>query len=172
MIQIIDNFFDEDLFKKIKNYVTTQLHYTPRWFENAKEKDEMSFYGSRFILNNDLGLKKTFIKQSEDKFKIKIKKISDESGVDIRNLRYFKPHRDPCKLNILMMISGPEEFFNGTVFYGNKGTIEEGAKLDLHIGFKENRAVMYTSDYIHSPCASPNPEVRRFTASLFVTEYK
>ncbi len=172
MIQIIDNFFEDDVFKKIKHHVTTKLYYTPRWFENSKERNQKQYYGSRSILKSDTELQKKFVEQSEKKFKIKIKNIHKDSGIDLRNLKLVSPHVDPCKINILIMISGEKDFFTGTLFYGNEGTIETGAKLDMHIGFKENRAIMFTSDYIHSPFAHEDNDKKRFTASLFVTDYE
>ena len=74
-VNIIDNFFEEQLFLNIQNHVTTKLFYTPRYFEDKTEKNEKNYYGSRFILSEDPELLKTFITQAEKKFKIKIKKL-------------------------------------------------------------------------------------------------
>jgi len=122
---------------------------------------------SRFHLRINKELLDFFTKQSELKFKIKIKKVNDNSGIDLRNLDHFKPHTDentPAKINILIMISGPTAVTNGTVFYTDK-------KLDIHVGFKENRAVMFPSDYYHSQHASKTPNLKRYTSTLFVEDY-
>ena len=64
-----------------------------------------------------------------------------------------------------IMISGPAAVTNGTVFYTDE-------QLDMHIGFKENRAVMFPSNYYHSQHASNVPNLKRYTATLFVKDYE
>ena len=56
MISIIDNFFEEDLLKKVQNHVTNRLQFTPRYFEGTTEKTKENYYGDRY----DLIKKKTF----------------------------------------------------------------------------------------------------------------
>tara|TARA_Y100000592_G_C5443240_1_gene304572 strand:+ start:158 stop:670 length:513 start_codon:yes stop_codon:yes gene_type:complete len=167
MIKIVDNFFEEVLFSNLKNHVVNKLYYEPRYLPNTKEKNKDTYYGSRFILSNDSKLLQTFIKQSEKKFKIKIKKVHYDSGIDIRNLDHFIPHIDStigAKINILIMISGPTAVTNGTVFY-QKG------ELDIHVGFRENRAILFPSDWVHSAHATNVPNLKRHTGTLFVTDY-
>jgi len=102
MIKIIDNFFEEKLFLKIKNHVTKNLMFTPQFFEKnkdgtfvtSKDKVKENYYGDRFDLENDKELKKTLIAQCEKKFKFKIKTIHSKSGIDLRNLDRFVPHQD------------------------------------------------------------------------------
>ena len=86
MIKIIDNFFEKDMLEKVKYHATTQLMYTPRYFEGTTEKISENYYGDRFNLCDDKNLRDTFVKQAEKKFKIKIKKLNIGSGVDMRNL--------------------------------------------------------------------------------------
>jgi hypothetical protein len=166
-IIIIDNFFDFNMFEKIKHHVTTKLFFTPKYFDYAIEKNKDSYYGSRFQLKNDPSLLDTFIQQTNKKFNIKIKKIDDSSGVDIRNLDSFKPHTDDKlgKINLLIMINGPTAVTNGTVFYTD-------GELDMHIGFKENRAILFPSNKVHSPHASNIPNLIRHTATLFIKEFE
>ena len=166
-IIIIDDFFDFDMFKKIKHHVTTKLFFTPRYFDDATEKNKDSYYGSRFQLKNDPSLLDTFIQQTNKKFNIKIKKVAGCSGVDIRNLDSFKPHTDDKigKINLLVMINGPTAVTNGTVFYTDN-------ELDMHIGFKENRAILFPSNKVHSPHASNIPNLIRHTATLFIEEFE
>ena len=167
-IIIIDNFFNSNMFEKIKHHITTKLFFTPEYFDNATEKNKDSYYGSRFQLKNDPSLLNTFIQQTNKKFNIKIKKVSDGSGVDIRNLDSFKPHTDDNNgniLNLLIMISGPTAVTNGTVFYTDN-------ELDMHIGFRENRAILFPSNKVHSPHASNIPNLIRHTATLFIEEFE
>ena len=168
MIKIVDDFFEDVSFKKIKNYVVSQLFYEPRYLHNTTEKNNKTYYGARFVLNKNPGLLDTFVKQSEKTFKIKIKKLFKDSGIDIRNLDHFVPHTDDgvgSKINILIMMSGPTAVTNGTVFY------KEG-ELDIHVGFRENRAILFPADWVHSAHATNVPNLKRHTASLFVTDYE
>jgi|TARA_R110002020_G_scaffold302686_1_gene518107 hypothetical protein len=166
VIKIIDNFFEDILFKNIKNHVTTKLFFTPRYFE-GREHTVKNYYGSRFLFSNDKNLLDTFIKQTETKFKIKINKVNHDCGIDIRNLENFIPHDDveSAKINILVMLKGPTAVTNGTVFYTD-------GELDIHVGFKENRAIMFPSNKVHSNHASNIPNLKRYTATLFIEDYE
>ena len=166
-INIIDNFFEEELFLNIQNHITTKLYFTPKYFENTTEKTKENYYGSRWDFMNDLQFLNIFTDQVRKKYKIKTNIISSSSGIDLRNLDKFAPHRDSirAKLNILIMIKGPRAVSNGTVFY-------TGEDLDIHVGFKENRAIMFPSARYHSPHASEVPNLKRYTASLFIQDYE
>ena len=170
MIKVIDNFFSKKLLKKIQSHITTNIYYTPRWLDGWEERTKESYYGDRFVLNNDLKLKQTFVKQAENKFKIKIKKLNNDSGIDLRNLDHFQPHTDPFKINILIMLYGPIAVTNGTVFFD--GSLENNPQLDMHVGFKPNRAILFPSNKVHSPHKSNIPNLRRYTASLFIEDYE
>ena len=164
MIKIIDNFFDNKTFKNIQNHITTKIFFTPRYFD-GKENTIENYYGSRFILSNDKALRDTFVKQAENKFNIKIKKIGPDSGIDLKNADRFLPHTDKGKFNILIMLKGPRAVTNGTVFYTEK-------ELDMHIGFMENRAIMFPSNKYHSAHAINIPNLKRYTATLFIEDYE
>lgn len=167
MIKIINDFFKEDDLKKVQDFALNRAFYTPSYFDNAPEKTKKYYYGSRFHLERNKELLNIFIKQAELKFKIKINKVDWNSGIDLRNLDHFKPHVDDKDgiVNILVMISGPTAVTNGTVFYTDQ-------QLDIHVGFKENRAVMFPSNYYHSQHASTVPNLKRYTATLFVKDYE
>ncbi len=169
MIKIIDNFFDEDVLKKIQHHITNNIYYTPKWFE-GEPKTKETHYGDRFFLNDDPELRDTFVNQAENKFKIKIKKLNFNSGIDLRNLDHFKPHADEKqgKINILTMLYGPIAIENGTVFYH----VDKDTCLDIHVGFRPNRAVLFPSNWVHSQHASKTKGVRRYTSTLFVIDYQ
>ena len=167
MIRVEDNFFDEKMFAHIKKHVTTKLIFEPRYFDNTEIAKE-NFYGSRFDWSKDKNLLDIFVKQAEKTFRLNIKQLAtDPGGIDLRNLDHFKPHTDIDlgKLNILVMISGPTAVTNGTVFYTD-------TQLDTHVGFRENRAIIFPSDKVHSQHASAVPNLRRYTASIFVKDYE
>jgi len=168
MIKIIDNFFKEEDLIKIQNFATTQACYTPQFFENTKGKNKENYFGDRYYLDSNPELLNKFIKQAELKFKINIKKINNTSGIDQRNLDHFKPHIDyPSTINIMTMLKGINSITNGTVFYD-----KDNDKYDLNVGFKENRAILFPSNHYHSQYASDIPNMKRFTATLFIQDYE
>ena len=165
MIKILDNFFDKDEYDKIIYHIKNKIYFTPRFFQNSTEKTKKEYYGDRFVLEDDKNLHNVFIKQAEKKFKIKIHETFDD-GIDLRNLNVWQPHIDEGnKLNILIMLDGPIGVTTGTVFY------TEG-EIDIHVGFRPNRAVMFPSDRYHSPHKSDIKSIKRYTATLFVKEYE
>jgi hypothetical protein len=164
VIKIIDKFFDNKILKNIQDHISTKIYFTPRYFKE-KERTIENYYGSRFKLSEDKVLLDTFVKETESKFKIKIKKIGSDSGIDLRNTDRFRPHTDPAKVNILIMLKGPKAVTNGTVFYTEK-------ELDIHIGFMENRAIMFPSNKFHSAHATNIPNLKRYTATLFLEDYE
>jgi hypothetical protein len=165
MIKIIDNFFDDKTLIDVQNKVVNNLVYKPVYFDDNAEKNKYNYYGSRCYLTYEKELLDLFCKTSENKFKIKIKEIHSTSGIDIRNIDHFKPHDDTKAgvANILIMIKGLKAINNGVVFYTDD-------QLDMHVGFRENRAVMFPSDIIHSPHLTVNPNMR-YTSTLFIMDY-
>ena len=165
MIKIINDFFEKDKYNQVINHIKNNIYFTPRYFHNTEEKTKENYYGDRFVLEEDKELYDTFIKQAEEKFKLKINKTHD-SGIDLRNLSVWQPHTDThSKLNIFIMLDGPVGVTTGTCFYTEN-------ELDIHVGFRPNRAVMFPSNYVHSPHKSDVKNIRRYTASLFITEYE
>ena len=164
MIKIIDDFFEKETLKKIQHHITHKLMFSPRYLAGTFEKTKENYYGDRYDLKINSDLFNLFIKRSETKFKIKIKKAI--GGIDMRNLDNFKPHTDDdqAKLNVLVMLKGLTEVTNGTVFYTD-------GQLDVHVGFRENRALMFPSNKLHSPHKSEQLGMRRYTASIFIQEY-
>ena len=67
------------------------------------------------------------------------------------------------------MISGPAAVTNGTVFY--HGPIDN-CDLDMHVGFRENRAILFPSNKVHSQHASKVLNLKRYTATLFIEDYE
>tara|TARA_R100001163_G_C4992668_1_gene144687 strand:- start:143 stop:709 length:567 start_codon:yes stop_codon:yes gene_type:complete len=166
-IKIVDNFFEKELFSKIQKHISTKIYYTPAYFTGTTEKTKENYYGDRWLFVNDKKFLSLFVDQVAKKFKIKPKTICFTSAIDLRNLDHFKPHTDSgvAKINILIMLKGPSAVTNGTVFYTDK-------ELDIHVGFKENRAVLFPSARFHSQHASKIPNLKRYTATIFIQDYE
>lgn len=174
MIQIVDNFFDEKTFLNIKNFSKT-VHYQPKFFERSQtsKKNEQftseDTYGLRFEIKHEPELINTYVNKIKEIFNFKTIKIHEESGIDKRKLDMFKPHKDfIAKLNLLHMIDGPMDNTNGTVFYSEIS--DDNYEIDIHVGFKENRAVLFPSLHMHSPAVSKK-NIWRTTATMFIENY-
>ena len=161
MIYIIDNFLEESLFKDLKAFSKSdKIRYTPKYFDNTLEKSDENTYGFRQKIDakSDLVhvLKKTCLK----KFKYKINKIHS-CGLDKRKLTLFKPHIDSniSKINFYLQIEGQTNLNHGIGFYTDNN-------LDIHIGFKENRAILFDSNILHTPLV--DKEVWRTTLTIFI----
>lgn len=170
MIKIVDNFFKEKDLKDVQDFTLNNAYYTPCYFHNTTERSAKTHYGNRWFFPKKSKMLELFKSQAEKKFKLKIKKINSTSGIDQRNLNHFKPHTDQPlgKANLLVMISGPTAVTNGTVFYhGNLNKCE----LDIHVGFRENRAIMFPSTWVHSQHKSELSNLKRYTSTLFIEDY-
>jgi len=64
-----------------------------------------------------------------------------------------RPHTDigemGCKYQCLIYMHGPESVNNGTGFYNINKSNE--LELSIHVGFKCNRAIFFSSDVYHAP---------------------
>lgn len=67
------------------------------------------------------------------------------------------------------MLKGPTSVSNGTVFY--HGVLHD-CVLDIHVGFKENRSILFPSNWVHSQHASNVPNLKRYTSTLFIDNYE
>jgi hypothetical protein len=176
MIRIVDDFFDKKSLKEFQNFCASNIKYEPKYFVGTTEKIEKNYYGMRYELHNNKKLLKLLCHQTEYKFKIKIKKVYDDSGIDMRQLNMFKPHKDASKMNMLFMIDGPVAINNGTVFYTPSNGPDDDApdrnyEIDMHVGFKPNRAILFPSNKMHSASVSEIKNIKRYTATLFIAEY-
>ena len=161
MITIIDNFLDEKNFNDLKAFSKSKnVNYSPKYFDGSEEKTDATTYGFRysFLIDSELGqcLKKQCLK----KFKYNIVKV-DGCGLDKRKLTMYKPHRDHSVFNLYLQIEGGTKLNHGLGFYTDNN-------LDMHIGFKENRAVLFNSNLLHSPLV--DEEVWRTTLTVFIIE--
>jgi hypothetical protein len=163
VIYIIDNFLDEKDFNNLKEF-SKHVNYSPKYFPESKEKKEktdVDTYGLRytFSINSELG--RCISKQCIKKFKYNIIKVGG-CGLDKRKLTMYKPHRDnPHVFNLYLQIEGGTKLNHGLGFYTDNN-------LDMHIGFKENRAVLFDSNLLHSPLV--DEEIWRTTLTIFIEE--
>ena len=175
MIKVVDNFFEDKMLQNIVNHIKSNCTFTPRFFDDfdknnptfnySEDNKTKSWWGDRYVLSSDPDLLNTFKEQAEKKFKIKIKKLEPDSSIDLRNQDWFHPHVDPALMNVFIMLDGIVAVTNGIVFYTDN-------ELDMHVGFRPNRAVMFPSNKYHSAHANKFKGQRRYTSTLFIEEYE
>ena len=163
MIYIIDNFLDQDFFNFVKNFSKSiHVKYIPMYIEGTTEKNEKNTYGFRQIINANDEIFINIKNKCLEKFKYKIEEIS-ECGLDKRQLTQFKPHIDTKygTVNLYLQIEGQTKLNHGIGFYTDNN-------LDIHVGFKENRAILFNSDIWHTSLV--DEKTWRTTLTCFISK--
>ena len=161
MIFTVDNFLEKDKFEFIKNLSkSSHVKYVPCYFDGTKEKTDDNTYGFRQYIDLNSNIFFDIKNECLKKFKYKIKKAKSLC-LDKRKLTKFKPHTDDkvAKIILYFQIEGQTNLNHGIGFYTN-------SNLDIHIGFKENRAVLFNSNLLHTPLV--DQEVWRTTMTCFI----
>jgi hypothetical protein len=161
MIYIIDNFLDKKDFNGLKAFSkSSEVRYSPRYFFKTSKKTDENTYGFRQNIYFDDKICINIKEKCLEKFKYKIVELS-ECGLDKRKLTQFKPHTDVEMgiMNFYLQIEGQTKLNHGIGFYTDDN-------LDIHVGFKENRAVLFNSDIYHSPLVDEN--TWRTTLTCFI----
>ena len=162
---IKDNFLDETVFKKIQVDLDTVK------FENiyatAKGGDSRKIYFAVSLSQDHPGpvAVRSFFKA--------------EFGIIITKMESFylltpkhekpTPHTDRGKINCLIYLKGGSLMNNGTALYENDG---KNWMINSHIGFKENRAVIFRGNRKHSSLQFAEGSTGRFIMSNWINEYE
>ena len=143
-ITIKDNFLDKDIFKKLHEEIATYRYSAG---ENSIENIKHIWFACKagdFI--KDL-VRSNCEKILNKKFKVNFCSFTLLSTV------VPVPHCDlteDCDYQVIVYIKGNENLNKGTGFYSlNEETNNE--VLNTHVGFKENRAVLWHANTIHTP---------------------
>ena len=147
---IEENFFPLDTYNEIVRQMLS-VKYTP--IDKNRIKDYGAGYWFTHTLPNDCDVQKQMVKLIQEKFNFIISEFVTSSlytmvGASDRP----RPHTDAAMgatHNCLIYMHGEESTNNGTGFYHRTGTGE--LELSIHVGFKRNRAIFFSSDVFHSP---------------------
>tara|TARA_Y100000004_G_C8874196_1_gene394654 strand:+ start:114 stop:599 length:486 start_codon:yes stop_codon:yes gene_type:complete len=153
-IAVVDDFFDE----KELNIINNNLHKIT--FKGLKNKNGLYGFGHPFLRDKENEwifdkIKKVFIKD------MKLKSI--ESSFRLKhNYKQVLPHEDTfADYAFLCFLKGKELLYNGTGFYNDKN------ELDRYVGFKENRALFYSSRVFHTDLQALGPSSSRYSMNIF-----
>tara|TARA_R100001509_G_C4805947_1_gene194733 strand:- start:42 stop:551 length:510 start_codon:yes stop_codon:yes gene_type:complete len=146
---IQENFFPTELHKEI-----VQLMINTEYEPPAKEKREMhkGAYWHQHVLPNNCDVQIEIKKLIKEKFNFKVLKFIESAYTMVGASDRPRPHIDQAcgtTHQCLIYMHGEESTNNGTGFYHEVSP--ENLELSMHIGFKHNRAIFFSSDVYHSP---------------------
>ena len=163
MIQIKDNFFSD--INKIKESLQKIPVYSAKDWE-ASFGEKMKWQGTRSLdfKSSHSNLFDTIKKNIQDTFEKKY--IINTMCLHERKDDKMNPHVDniDSDTNCLIFVTGKEGFCNGTGFYNDK-------ELSIAVGFKENRALLFPSNHLHSCMQALYPDIAtsRVTINCFMS---
>ncbi len=167
--QLIDGFVDE---------LTAMAKENPSFLKPvyrlyAKTNGEVdSMYKLNEYLSNKLGiLRKALIDENPEVPSLLLREMQAARTANMINgtapAKAWIGNLTAAALRPLTTLAGsvPIGVSTGTVFYTD-------GELDIHIGFRPNRAVLFPSNYYHSPHKCELKGIRRYTSTLFIEEYE
>jgi|TARA_R100001460_G_scaffold6127_1_gene16268 hypothetical protein len=167
-IYVQDNFFDKEIFQIIQNEVLSS-EFKPRHSDVYKKSSDDSQRGehqktyhhvqllldSKCVLETKKNIKKYF--------DYTVKRIESYYFLSFPNTPAI-PHHDVCAYNCLIYLVGDKLINNGTGFYEK---FNDQYQLHTHIGFKENRAILFNPSIHHCPLQFAGNSTPRYIMSNF-----
>ena len=146
---IQENFFPPELYNEIVQLMI-KAEYNP---PNEKEREaHKGAYWHEHTLPNDCDIQVEIKKLIKEKFNFKVSKFDYSAYTMVGVSDRPRPHTDMSRERThqcLIYMHGEESANNGTGFYHKASS--EHLELSMHIGFKQNRAIFFSSDVWHSP---------------------
>ena len=145
-IIIQDNFFSKDMLDKIKVDLTHQK-FTNRFTEHTDSIYQKIYFHSKLTEDHPVVLEvKKILKE---KFELTYLNIDSQYFLSTKH-EEATPHRDVGhEYNCLIYLKGDFILNSGTGFY-DYDEINNQYSLNTHVGFKENRAIIFDSRIYHS----------------------
>ncbi len=159
-ILVVDNFFNSNTLDKIK-YDLSKNVFTNRF----TERDNTVY--QKIYFNVNLSSKHFAVKEVCEKLKkinFKIKDIVSHYFLSTTH-KEATPHTDPNEYNCLIYLQGEHFLNSGTGFFDK---IDNNYVLNSHIGFKENRAIIFDSDISHCSLQFDSNSAKRYVMANFI----
>ena len=162
-----DNFFKPNVYQEILKDIS-RLKFENRYNVVDKKDKQFDNVYQKIYFNVNL---------NKDHFAVKeVRQHLTNYGLNIgkTNSSYFlsskheemTPHNDDCDVNCLVYLKGKEIVNSGTGFFEKK---EDGLLvLNRHIGFKENRAIIFDSKIYHTSLQYNDDAGSRFVMANFM----
>jgi hypothetical protein len=150
------------MIKNIKNHIIVKDNFLPKnTFLKIKNEISKFNYVNRFSINEHNNTQKYYFEHKLDKKYFSVQKVINKINklldvdLDFINSYYWltvkhtKPsvHTDTANINCCIYIKGDNYVNNGTGFYD---LINGQHVLNSHVGFKENRAIIFDSKILHA----------------------
>ena len=167
-IFVQDNFFEDNFLKKIQKEIVS-MQFSSRYNDiSTKDKKHL---GKNQRTYHQVELSQNSLVVS--KVKDKIKQHFNVGGIQEMLSYYFLsfpntnpiPHDDKSVYNCLIYLLGDPLINNGTGFYEKN---QNEYTLHTHIGFKQNRAIFFSSSIWHSPLQFAGNSTPRYIMANFI----
>ena len=140
-----DNFFSKKIYDEIMLDLSN-LKFTNR-YSTVSEEDKNIYQKTYFDVpldTNHFAVQEVFKKLKEYGFNLS---FCEHTYFLSTKHKKPSPHNDAADLNCLIYLKGKEIVNSGTGFYDQHDSI---LRLNRHIGFKENRAIIFDSKIYHA----------------------
>lgn len=166
-IFVEENFFPLDIFNKIVQQMTS-VQYLPPTADKIKALK--GSYWHTHIIPNNCDVQNKIKQLIQQKFNFNVSSFIESTYTMVGASDMPRPHTDigiGATHQCLIYMHGEESTNNGTGFYHEKKLGEH--ELSIHVGFKCNRAIFFTSDVFHSPLQWSGNGSFRFSIGNFFT---
>jgi len=146
---IEENFFPPEIFNEITSQMLKLEYFPPP--KESREAHEGSYWHTH-PLPRGCDVDKEISKLVKTKFNFNINKIIDSAYTMVGAIDKPRPHTDESNgatHQCLIYMHGEISNNNGTGFYHQVNP--KFLDLSIHVGFKPNRAVFFSSDVAHAP---------------------
>ena len=148
-IFIQENFFPLTTYNEIVHQMLEVAYFPP---DKDKIEEYQGSYWHTHTLPNQCDVQKQIAILIAKKFNFNISTFKESSYTMVGASDKPRPHKDDniqTTHQCLIYMYGEESTNNGTGFYHEKSKNKH--ELSIHVGFKQNRAIFFSSDVWHSP---------------------
>tara|TARA_R100000455_G_C6177059_1_gene56282 strand:+ start:48 stop:563 length:516 start_codon:yes stop_codon:yes gene_type:complete len=165
-VRIKDNFLEDSKFKVLYNKVpfynyshnNNSIKYVNHIWYSAEAPDDVAEY-----LKNQC--------EKEFNLKLKINFCSFTMLATVEPIVHCDYKENECSHQVIVYLRGNENLHKGTGFYTSKDN--DHHELNTHVGFKQNRAIFWNSQVLHSPLNwSADDKSKRFSLIAQYQEIK
>jgi len=150
------NYFEEFLPPDLLNEAIVLSKKADYDWTNSAKRSLSSSVTENFFLEK-------YINYLERTFNFSI--LTHETRFYKRNNNVFNPHRDPCKLNLLIYLTGDTVDIGNGTFFMNKNS----DKMAIKVSNILNSALLFHSDYEHGSIQALSSESTwRYSLNTFI----
>jgi hypothetical protein len=162
-IIVIDNFFNLNTLNLIKLDLSKSV-FTNRFTERKNLSIYQKIYFNVILSQEHFAVQEVCKKL--EKMNFKIKNINSNYFLSTKH-KEATPHKDKSAYNCLIYLQGENLINSGTGFYD---LINNEHVLNCHIGFKENRAIIFDSKIYHTSLQFDDRSGKRYVMANFIYE--